>query len=74
MGLFKILQQKKKSIYYHKRGEKRFATCFKESKERFSKGFMAIVGFHTKSRKKAKKKLKKNIKINSKDYQEHVST
>ena len=46
---------------------------FQRIKERFAKGFMAIVGFHTKSRKKARKS-EKNIKINSKDCQEHVLT
>ena len=46
---------------------------FKESKESFSKGFMTVVGFSYKHKKKVRK-VDKNVKINSKYYQEHVLT
>lgn len=62
---------KKRAIYYHKRGEKNLSTWFKESKESFSKGFMIVAGFSYNGKLKIKR-VEKNVKINSKYYQEHI--
>ena len=43
---------KKRSIYYKKRGEKDICPWFKESKESYPKGFMIVAGFSYNSKLK----------------------
>jgi hypothetical protein len=64
---------KKRSIYYRKRGETDFSNWYKESKESFSKGFMVIAGISYNGKIKIRK-IDKNVKINSAYYQTNVLT
>ena len=59
---------KKKSIYYHKTEEKKFATWFKESKGNVSRLFMIVADFSYKGKIKVKKltKMSKPILNNTK--------
>lgn len=62
---------KKRSIYYRKRGEKNVQTWFRQCKESFSKGFMIVAGFSYNGKLKIRR-VEKNVKINSSYYQEKV--
>ena len=62
---------KKRSIYYHKRGDKDRQIWFKECFESYPKGFMIVAGFCYKGKLKLKK-VEPNTKINSNYYQTNV--
>jgi hypothetical protein len=62
---------KHRAIFYRKRGEKKFQTWFKESRESFPKGFMIVAGFGYNG-KLTIRRIEKNAKINSSYYQEHI--
>lgn len=64
---------RKRSIYYRKRGEKDINCWFRENKESFAKGFMVITGFSYNGKLKIRK-VEKNVKINSDYYQKYVLT